>query len=127
MDQSTVKLKTGDILIQRGTNHAWVNRSDQPARVAFVLIDAEPLGIGHPVTGREMPGPDAQEPWPDSQGRNPLDKQFINPPELDNHPAYSRVITVKGPCKFIFIAGQTPSDENYKPVAKGDYKAQYER
>jgi enamine deaminase RidA (YjgF/YER057c/UK114 family) len=37
------------------------------------------------------------------------------------------VVTVKGPCKFIFISGQTPSDENYQPVAKGDYKAQYER
>jgi quercetin dioxygenase-like cupin family protein len=55
MDQSTVKLKAGDILIQRGTNHAWVNRSDQPTRVAFVLIDAEPLGIGQPITGRESP------------------------------------------------------------------------
>jgi quercetin dioxygenase-like cupin family protein len=51
MDASTVKLGTGDILIQRGTNHAWANRSDKPARVAFVLIDAEPLGIGQPITG----------------------------------------------------------------------------
>jgi enamine deaminase RidA (YjgF/YER057c/UK114 family) len=56
-----------------------------------------------------------------------MDKQFINPPELYKHPAYSRVVTVKGPCKMIFIAGQTPSDENYQPVAKGDYKKQYER
>ncbi len=51
MDKSTVKLKAGDIMIQRGTNHAWANRSDKHARVAFVLIDAEPLGIGKPVTG----------------------------------------------------------------------------
>jgi enamine deaminase RidA (YjgF/YER057c/UK114 family) len=56
-----------------------------------------------------------------------LEKQFINPPELYKHPSYSRVITVKGPSKFIFIAGQTPSDDKYQPVAKGDYKAQYER
>ena len=55
MDQSTVKLKAGDILIQRGTNHAWVNRSDKRSRVAFVLIDAKPLGIGHPVTGSASP------------------------------------------------------------------------
>jgi quercetin dioxygenase-like cupin family protein len=55
MDQSTVKLKAGEILIQRGTNHAWANRSDKPARVAFVLIDAQPLGIGQPITGRESP------------------------------------------------------------------------
>ena len=51
MDASTVKLKAGDIMIQRGTNHAWANRSDKRARVAFVLIDAESLGIGHPVLG----------------------------------------------------------------------------
>jgi len=53
MDQSTVKLKAGDILVQRGTNHSWVNRSSQPARAAFVLIDAKPLGIGKPVTDRK--------------------------------------------------------------------------
>jgi quercetin dioxygenase-like cupin family protein len=51
MDDSTVTLRAGDILIQRGTNHAWANRSDKPARVAFVLIDAVPLGIGKPVIG----------------------------------------------------------------------------
>jgi quercetin dioxygenase-like cupin family protein len=51
MDDSTVKLKAGDVLIQRGTNHAWANRSAKPARVAFVLVDAEPLGIGNPVLG----------------------------------------------------------------------------
>ena len=56
-----------------------------------------------------------------------MEKTFINPPELYKHPSYTRVITVKGPCKFIFIAGQTPSGDDYEPVAKGDYKAQYER
>ncbi len=33
-------IRAGDILIQRGTNHAWANRSGKPARIAFVLIDA---------------------------------------------------------------------------------------
>jgi enamine deaminase RidA (YjgF/YER057c/UK114 family) len=58
-----------------------------------------------------------------------VEKEFINPPELYKHPSYSRVVTVKGPCKFIFIAGQTPSDDTYQPVAaeKGDYRLQYER
>jgi quercetin dioxygenase-like cupin family protein len=51
MDDSTVKLKAGDVMVQRGTNHAWANRSDKRARVAFVLIDAKPLGIGRPITG----------------------------------------------------------------------------
>jgi cupin domain len=33
-------MRAGDILIQRGTPHAWANRSGRPARIAFVLIDA---------------------------------------------------------------------------------------
>ena len=48
MDASTVKLKAGDIMVQRGTHHAWVNRGTEPARLAIVLLDAKPLGIGHP-------------------------------------------------------------------------------
>jgi len=51
MDDSTVSLEAGDIMVQRGTNHAWINRGTERARVAFVLIDAEPLGIGKPVAG----------------------------------------------------------------------------
>jgi quercetin dioxygenase-like cupin family protein len=42
MDEGEVLLKAGDVLIQRGTNHAWSNRSDEPATLAFVLVDAEP-------------------------------------------------------------------------------------
>jgi quercetin dioxygenase-like cupin family protein len=48
MDDSTVKLRAGDVMVQRGTNHAWVNRGKEPARLAIVLLDAKPLGIGHP-------------------------------------------------------------------------------
>ena len=55
MDDSTVKLKAGDVLVQRATNHAWVNRSNEPARVAFVLIDAKPLRIGHPIVRGQKP------------------------------------------------------------------------
>lgn len=51
MDDSTVHLKAGDILIQRGTNHAWANRGSETCRLAVVLVDAKPLGIGHAVTG----------------------------------------------------------------------------
>ena len=46
IDGATVSLQAGDVLVQRGTNHAWCNRGKEPARVAFVLIDAQPLGIG---------------------------------------------------------------------------------
>lgn len=40
LDDSEVRLKAGDVLIQNATNHAWVNRSDTNCRIAFVLIDA---------------------------------------------------------------------------------------
>lgn len=43
MDEGEVVLRAGDVMIQRGTNHAWVNRSNEPAHLAFVLIDAEPM------------------------------------------------------------------------------------
>jgi naringenin degradation protein FdeH len=43
MDEGEVLLKAGDVLIQRGTNHAWSNRTDEPCYVAFVLIDADPV------------------------------------------------------------------------------------
>jgi naringenin degradation protein FdeH len=43
MDEGEKLMKTGDVLIQRGTNHAWANRTDKPARVAFILIDAKPV------------------------------------------------------------------------------------
>ena len=56
MDDSTVTLRAGDVMVQRGTNHGWHNRSALMARIAFVLIDAEPLGIGNPITGSGRPG-----------------------------------------------------------------------
>jgi quercetin dioxygenase-like cupin family protein len=43
MDEGEVLLKAGDVLVQRGTNHAWSNRTDAPAYLAFVLVDAEPV------------------------------------------------------------------------------------
>jgi hypothetical protein len=39
MDEGETLMRAGDVLIQRGTNHAWANRSDRTARIAFVLID----------------------------------------------------------------------------------------
>ena len=41
LDDSEVHLMAGDVLIQVGTNHAWVNNSDKTCRIAFVLIDAK--------------------------------------------------------------------------------------
>jgi mannose-6-phosphate isomerase-like protein (cupin superfamily) len=39
LDEGEVLLKPGSVVIQRGTNHAWANRSAQPCRMLFVLID----------------------------------------------------------------------------------------
>ena len=36
-----VHLKAGDVVIQRGTNHAWSNRSRKPAKMLYVLIDGK--------------------------------------------------------------------------------------
>jgi hypothetical protein len=40
LDDSEVHLAAGDVVIQQGTNHAWVNRSSNVCRIAFVLLDA---------------------------------------------------------------------------------------
>jgi mannose-6-phosphate isomerase-like protein (cupin superfamily) len=41
LDDSEVHVKAGDVLVQQGTNHAWVNNSGKPCRIAFILIDAK--------------------------------------------------------------------------------------
>ena len=40
LDDDEVHLRAGDVLVQQGTNHAWVNRGDCACSIAFVLIDA---------------------------------------------------------------------------------------
>jgi quercetin dioxygenase-like cupin family protein len=41
LEAGEVLLRVGDCLIQRGTNHAWSNRTDAPCQIAFVMISAE--------------------------------------------------------------------------------------
>jgi uncharacterized cupin superfamily protein len=41
LDEGEVLLRAGDVLVQQGTNHAWSNRTNKPAVIAFVLIDAK--------------------------------------------------------------------------------------
>lgn len=43
MDEGETCMKAGDVLIQRGTNHAWSNRTNEPVLVAFILVGATPL------------------------------------------------------------------------------------
>ena len=41
LDEGEVHLKAGDVVVQQATNHAWVNRSGKPCRVAFILMDSQ--------------------------------------------------------------------------------------
>jgi quercetin dioxygenase-like cupin family protein len=43
LDDQVVTLRAGDVLVQRGTIHNWINRSNVPCVIAFVLIDAKPV------------------------------------------------------------------------------------
>src|SRR5262245_7334525 len=43
MDKGETLLKPGDILVQRGTNHSWSVRGDEPCIIAAVLVSAEPV------------------------------------------------------------------------------------
>ena len=49
LDDTTVHLKAGDVLVQRGTIHNWVNRGTQPCVIAFVLIAAKPVTVSGKV------------------------------------------------------------------------------
>jgi len=42
MDDTEVHLQAGDVVVQRGTVHAWANRGSAPCKIAFILIDAVP-------------------------------------------------------------------------------------
>jgi mannose-6-phosphate isomerase-like protein (cupin superfamily) len=44
LDEGETTVRAGDIVIQRGTNHGWANRSGRNCRIAFVLIDGQFAG-----------------------------------------------------------------------------------
>jgi quercetin dioxygenase-like cupin family protein len=46
IDGATAHLKAGDVLVQRGTIHNWINRGSAPCVIAFILIDAKPVTVG---------------------------------------------------------------------------------
>jgi mannose-6-phosphate isomerase-like protein (cupin superfamily) len=53
LDDATVHLEAGDVLVQRGTIHNWVNRGSEPCVIAFVLIAAKPVTVGGKVLRAE--------------------------------------------------------------------------
>src|SRR5712672_4614438 len=52
-----VHMKPGDIVVQRGTMHAWVNNGTAPAVFAFILIDADPAKIEGQELNTHFPAP----------------------------------------------------------------------
>ena len=46
LDIGSVHLKAGDVLVQRGTIHNWVNKGTAPCVIAFTLISAKPVSVG---------------------------------------------------------------------------------
>ncbi len=49
LDDSIIHLKAGDIMVQRGTIHNWVNRGTVPCVLAVVLLDAKSVEVGGKV------------------------------------------------------------------------------
>ena len=61
LDDSETVLRAGDVVVQRGTDHRWENRSAEVTRVAFILIDGAftddlRARIGDPELMEEPPG-----------------------------------------------------------------------
>ncbi|MCE4556589.1 cupin domain-containing protein [Roseateles cellulosilyticus] len=52
LDNDEVLLGPGSVVVQRGTNHAWANRSDRPCRMLFVLVDGRyDAGLAQALAG----------------------------------------------------------------------------
>ena len=49
LDDSVVHLTAGDVMVQRGTIHNWVNRGTAPCVLAVILVDAKPVEVGGKV------------------------------------------------------------------------------
>lgn len=71
-DGETVQITAGDIVVQRGTMHSWVNSGTEPCVFAFVLLDAAPAVAGgqelrthYPATRAISSLPDADRALPD--------------------------------------------------------------
>lgn len=68
---------------------------------------------------------DAADASSSGAAKEPMEREHINPTGLYQHPAYTRVVTVTGPAKFIYIAGQCSTDADNNVIGLGDYVLQY--
>jgi mannose-6-phosphate isomerase-like protein (cupin superfamily) len=53
LDDTSVRLKAGDCLVQRGTIHDWINHGPEPCVMALINMDATPIKIGDRILGPE--------------------------------------------------------------------------
>ena len=49
LDDTRVHLKAGDVMVQRGTIHNWVNNGTAPCVLAVILMDAKPVEVAGKV------------------------------------------------------------------------------
>jgi hypothetical protein len=55
LDKGETRLREGDVLIQRGTNHSWSVRGDEPCIIAAVLVSSDPVGRKSKVASKAKP------------------------------------------------------------------------
>ena len=53
MDRDEKLLRAGDILVQRGTNHSWSVRGNEPCVIAAILVSAKPVGAAKKTVARK--------------------------------------------------------------------------
>ncbi|MBL8380648.1 MAG: cupin domain-containing protein [Burkholderiales bacterium] len=90
METGETLLKAGDILIQRGTNHSWSVRGNEPCIIAAVLISAKPLGLAAKVArakAKKRPARAAKAPAKKAAARKPAAKKSARKPAAAKGPA----------------------------------------
>jgi enamine deaminase RidA (YjgF/YER057c/UK114 family) len=117
---STLLLK--DIRI--AASDSWympVDRLDTSHCQCFVHLPSE----HYILSGNNECLYDAADASSSGEAKEPMEREHINPTGLYQHPAYTRVVTVTGPAKFIYIAGQCSTDADNNVIGLGDYVLQY--
>ncbi len=97
-DGLTIAMKAGEVMVQQGTNHSWINRGHEACRIAFVLVDAVP------PPGGEFVGPGARDLAP------------LSPLDADAQalfPAIRRIVTTHDPAgrAMVMLDGAAPLRE----------------
>ncbi|WP_206681273.1 cupin domain-containing protein [Actinomadura sp. J1-007] len=109
LDSGETLMRPGDVLIQRGTNHAWDNRSDKPCTILFALLSATPL---HP---RAQPAPQPTSQIPQRHkpsgplGRGPV-------PRREPRPASTGFVRSSLPCRRGQRSGRVTDEITIPPA-----------